>query len=37
MPGNRCPECGMGMLIYNGLFILSCAECGYIAANGAFT
>jgi len=37
MPGYVCPECGRGVLNYDGLFILSCLECGTIAANGAFT
>ena len=37
MPGTLCPECGCGTLSYDGLFILSCEECGYIAASGAFT
>ena len=37
MPGNLCPECGRGVLSYDGLFVLTCLECGYVAANGAFT
>jgi ribosomal protein L37AE/L43A len=36
-PGYTCPECGKGVLAYDGLFILTCSACGYIAESGAFT
>jgi hypothetical protein len=34
-PGHRCPECGEGTLAYNGLFLLTCPECHYVAEGGA--
>ncbi len=36
-PGQICPRCQQGKLTYNGLFILYCPQCGYVAASGAFT
>ncbi len=35
--GSRCPECSSGHLEYDGLFVLNCPECGYVASSGAFT
>jgi ribosomal protein L37AE/L43A len=37
LPGQTCPECKEGKLAYDGLFILTCSACGYIAESGAFT
>ena len=34
-PGHLCPECGEGILAYNGLFLLTCPECNYVAEGGA--
>ena len=34
-PGQTCPECGEGTLAYDGLFILVCDLCGYVAESGA--
>ena len=34
-PGQRCPECGQGTLAYNGLFLLTCPQCNYVAEGGA--
>jgi len=34
-PGHLCPECGEGTLAYNGLFVLTCPECDYVAESGA--
>lgn len=34
-PGHTCPECGEGTLAYDGLFILTCDRCGYVAESGA--
>ena len=36
-PGHTCPECREGALAYDGLFMLTCPACGYIAESGAFT
>lgn len=36
-PGQTCAQCGRGRLDYDGLFLLTCAACGYIAEGGAFT
>ncbi|MFL7837411.1 MAG: hypothetical protein ACK2T4_01155 [Candidatus Promineifilaceae bacterium] len=36
-PGHTCPECGEGVLAYDGLFMLTCPACGYIAESGVFT
>jgi ribosomal protein L37AE/L43A len=36
-PGHACPECREGILAYDGLFMLTCPACGYIAESGAFT
>jgi hypothetical protein len=36
-PGNPCPDCGMGELDYDSLFVLVCPQCSYVAASGAFT
>lgn len=36
-PGSVCPRCGEGELAYDGLFLLTCPRCGYVAENGAFT
>lgn len=36
-PGHPCPECGEDALVYDGLFMLTCPACGYIAESGAFT
>jgi ribosomal protein L37AE/L43A len=36
-PGHTCPECREGVLAYDGLFMLTCPTCGYIAEGGAFT
>jgi len=36
-PGHTCPECREGILAYDGLFMLTCPACGYIAEGGAFT
>ena len=36
-PGHLCPECREGVLGYDGLFMLTCPACGYIAEGGAFT
>ncbi|MDX1687236.1 MAG: hypothetical protein R3248_04560 [Candidatus Promineifilaceae bacterium] len=33
--GQTCPECGEGTLAYDGLFILTCDRCGYVAESGA--
>lgn len=35
-PGQTCPECGERTLAYNGLFILTCPECQYVAEGGAY-
>ena len=34
-PGHTCPECGEGTLAYDGLFILTCDRCAYVAEGGA--
>ena len=36
-PGHVCPQCGEGILAYDGLFMLTCPACGHIAESGAFT
>ena len=36
-PGDVCPECGEGLLAYDGLFVLTCEKCGKAAEAGAFT
>lgn len=36
-PGEKCPACLVGMLAYDGLFVLTCATCGQAAESGAFT
>jgi hypothetical protein len=37
LPGSKCPQCDHGQLEYDGLFVLCCSECGYVASSGAFT
>jgi hypothetical protein len=34
-PGQRCPECGEGVLAYDSLFVLTCPHCHYVAESGA--
>ena len=34
-PGDTCPKCGNGTLAYDGLFLLTCDGCGYVAESGA--
>ena len=34
--GERCPMCQQGVMDYDGLLNLACAECGY-ALGGCFT
>ena len=34
-PGHTCPSCGQGVLAYDGLFVLTCDRCGYVAECGA--
>jgi hypothetical protein len=34
--GDRCPECGEGILDFNSVLALVCPECGY-AVGGCFT
>lgn len=36
-PGHICPACGEGILAYDGLFLLTCGRCGFVAEGGAFT
>ncbi|MEZ4643756.1 MAG: hypothetical protein R3E31_13670 [Chloroflexota bacterium] len=36
-PGDTCPTCNQGKLAYDGLFILTCEQCGYIAESGCFS
>ncbi|HIP70224.1 MAG TPA: hypothetical protein EYH05_02370 [Anaerolineae bacterium] len=36
-PGQICPNCGEGILAYDGLFLLTCPACGYVAEGGVFT
>jgi len=36
-PGHTCPICGKGVLAYDGLFVLVCDHCGYVAESGAFS
>jgi hypothetical protein len=36
-PGHLCPDCREGILAYDGLFMLTCPACGYVAESGAFT
>jgi hypothetical protein len=36
-PGQPCPQCRQDDLAYDGLFMLTCPACGYIAESGAFT
>ncbi len=36
-PGHACPQCQEGTLAYDGLFMLTCPVCGYVAESGAFT
>ena len=36
-PGQRCPNCHKGSLAYDGLFMLTCSACGYVAESGAFS
>lgn len=36
-PGQRCPDCQKGTLAYDGLFLLTCSNCGYVAESGAFS
>lgn len=36
-PGDRCPACDLGILAYDGLFILTCPACGQAAESGTFT
>ena len=33
----RCPQCGQGILDYNGLLDLVCPVCGYREPGGSFT
>jgi hypothetical protein len=32
--GELCPQCGTGLLDYNGLLQLECPNCGFINAEG---
>ncbi len=36
-PGQICPNCGEGILAYDGLFLLTCPVCGHVAEGGVFT
>lgn len=36
-PGDRCPECGLGKLDYDSLFLLTCDHCGQVVESSAFT
>ena len=36
-PGQPCPQCQKNTLAYDGLFMLTCSACGYVAESGAFT
>jgi len=36
-PGEWCPSCARAKLAYNGLFVLICPACSYVAECGAFT
>ncbi len=36
-PGDDCPTCNQGKLVYDGLFILTCDRCGYVAESGCFS
>jgi len=36
-PGQKCPNCGRGILDYDGLLQLSCPVCRHVAAGGGFT
>ncbi|MCA9921937.1 MAG: hypothetical protein KC419_19700 [Anaerolineales bacterium] len=36
-PGDKCPACENGILAYDGLFVLTCSNCGKAAEAGAFT
>ncbi len=36
-PGQPCAHCRKGTLVYDGLFMLTCSACGFIAESGAFT
>lgn len=35
-PGDLCPQCGQGILEYDGTLTLRCPNCGY-GAGGCFT
>ena len=37
-PGDRCPACGKGELVYNGMLDLVCCQCGGVSSTiGACT
>jgi len=36
-PGEPCTRCGKGVLIYDGLFLLTCQTCGFVAESGVFS
>ena len=36
-PGQKCLECGKGILDYDGLLQLCCPVCGFTASGGGFT
>jgi hypothetical protein len=36
-PGELCPECGEACLAYDGLFVLTCPHCHYVAESGVFS
>jgi len=33
-PGDVCPQCGEGILDYNGVLLLACEKCGYTLGDG---
>lgn len=36
-PGDLCPHCAKGRLVFDGLFILACDHCQHVADSGGFT
>lgn len=36
-PGDDCLICHQGTLAYDGLFVLSCDQCGQVAESGCFS
>ncbi|MAT97348.1 MAG: hypothetical protein CL608_09420 [Anaerolineaceae bacterium] len=36
-PGDNCPNCHNGKLVFDGLFILTCDCCQHVADSGGFT